>query len=131
MNARLISFDTHSDERGHLSFGEFSNNLPFLVKRVYYIYDVPSKYRRGYHAHLKLEQVCFCPIGSCKMLLDDGTFKKEVVLDKPDSALYIGPGVWREMYDFEPNTVLMVLASDVYDESDYIRSYEDFKEVVG
>ena len=130
MNVRHFKFQSFVDERGSLSVGEFGSHLPFPVRRVYYIYGVGENQRRGFHAHRKLEQVFFCPSGSCKIMLDDGASKDVVLLDRPDSAIYVGPGIWREMYDFEPNTVLIVLASEIYDENDYIRSYDEFMEAV-
>ena len=100
--------------------------LPFEIKRVYYIYDTLPGVRRGFHAHLNLQQILLCVNGSCKIHLDNGTDTAEVTLDKPNEGLYISNDMWREMYDFTPGTVLLVLASEYYDEADYIRNYEDF-----
>ncbi len=127
MDAEMVEMRSFEDARGILSVGELGKEMPFPVRRIYYIYGVPSKdIRRGYHSHKALRQLCLCVSGSCTMMLDDGKEKKDFVLDKPDKALYIGPGIWREMYDFTEDAVLMVLASEEYDETDYIRDYDEF-----
>lgn len=126
MQLNMISFEPHGDDRGQLVAIEEHKNIPFDVKRVYYIYDTLTDVRRGFHAHRSLEQVLVCVHGSCKILLDDGTDKETVVLDCPTKGLYVSNVVWREMYDFSPDAVLLVLASEYYDESDYIRNYDDF-----
>lgn len=95
------------------------------------MYDTADGVRRGFHAHKTLNQVLICVHGSCKILMDDGYEKQDVVLDKPDLGLYVPAHIWHEMYDFAPGTVLLVLASDVYNESDYIRNYDDFLRYVG
>jgi dTDP-4-dehydrorhamnose 3,5-epimerase-like enzyme len=97
---------------------------------VYYIYDTQPGVRRGFHAHRELEQVLICVHGSCKIHLDNGTDTAEVLLDKPSEGLYISNDMWREMYDFSDGAVLLVLASEYYDERDYIRNYQDFLKVV-
>lgn len=96
----------------------------------YYIYDTLEGVRRGFHAHKQLKQLMICVHGSCKILLDNGTEKEIVVLDKPYEGIFIESNMWREMYDFSPDAVLLVLASEVYDESDYIRDYDKFLEYV-
>ncbi|AEE26786.1 sugar 3,4-ketoisomerase [Francisella hispaniensis] len=127
---KLLNFNILGDKRGSLISLEQNRNIPFDIKRVYYIYGTKENVRRGFHAHKKLEQVLICVSGSCKVLVDNGNNKKNILLDKPDKGLLISGLVWREMYDFSPDCVLMVLASDFYDESDYIRYYNDFlKEV--
>lgn len=105
---------------------EEHTEIPFQIKRVYYMYDTGIGVRRGYHAHKKLEQILICIHGSCKIHLDDCKETKEIVLDKPYEGLYISNSIWREMYDFTEDAVLMVLASEIYDESDYIRDYQEF-----
>ncbi|MBQ8337723.1 MAG: WxcM-like domain-containing protein [Oscillospiraceae bacterium] len=105
-------------------------DLPFEIRRVYYIYDTLEGVRSGFHAHLNLEQILVCVKGSCKIHLDDGTDTAEVVLDKPYEGLYIANNMWREMYDFSPDAVLLVLASEYYDEADYIRDYDKFMQFV-
>ena len=124
-------FKEHGDARGELIAIESGKEIPFSIKRVYYIYGVGEGVRRGYHAHKKLEQVLICMHGSCKVLLDDGRERAEVLLDSPAQGLYVGHAVWREMFDFSPDAVLVVLASELYDESDYIREYPAFLRYVG
>ena len=126
MNIEKFHFDSHGDERGQLVAIEGLKDVPFSVKRVYYIYDTLPGVRRGFHAHKQLEQALVCVHGSCKVLLDDGSDKETVVLDKPGEGLYITNAIWREMFDFSEDAVLLVLASEYYDESDYIRDYEAF-----
>ena len=123
-------FQTHGDERGQLVALEEKKDIPFKIKRVYYMYDTLPGVTRGYHAHKSLEQILVCIHGSCKILLDDGHEKKVVALEKPYEGLYVSHAVWREMFDFSPDAVLMVLASELYDESDYIRNYDKFLEYV-
>ncbi len=120
----------HGDNRGQLVALEEAKEIPFDIKRVYYIYDTLEGVRRGFHAHKQLKQLMICVHGSCKILLDNGTEKEIVVLDKPYEGIFIESNMWREMYDFSPDAVLLVLASEVYDESDYIRDYDKFLEYV-
>lgn len=120
-------FQQHGDERGMLVALEEHKDIPFEIKRVYYLYDTKENVRRGLHAHKSLEQILVCIHGSCKILLDNGVEKKVVSLEKPYEGLYIANDIWREMYDFSSDAVLMVLASDFYKEEDYIRNYEEFK----
>lgn len=127
MEIRKIFFQEHGDERGQLIALEESKEIPFEIKRVYYMYDTVAGVHRGLHSHRTLEQILICIHGSCKVLLDDGIDKQEVLLDKPFEGVYIGPDIWREMYDFTSDAVLLVLASQVYDENDYIRNYDLFK----
>lgn len=119
-------FQPHGDERGQLIALEEFKDIPFAIKRVYYMFDTVNGVVRGHHAHRSLEQILICIHGSCKIRLDDGKEKKVVSLEKPYEGLYISNNMWREMYDFSPDAVLMVLASELYDESDYIRDYEEF-----
>lgn len=126
MEVKLYTFPPHGDDRGQLVAIEAMKDLPFAIKRVYYIYDTLPGVRRGFHAHRHLQQILVCVSGSCKIHLDNGTETAEVTLDKPNEGLYISNDMWREMYDFTPGAVLLVLASEHYDESDYIRNYEDF-----
>lgn len=119
-------FSIHGDERGNLVAIEAERDIPFPIKRVYYIYGNTQDVRRGFHAHKQLEQYLICVSGECKIRLDDGAESKNVVLNDPGEGLYIGPSMWREMYDFSPDAVLMVLASDYYSEDDYIREYDGF-----
>ena len=119
-------FQQHGDERGQLVALEEFKDIPFEIKRVYYMYDTGEGIHRGFHAHKTLKQILICIHGSCKVLLDNGEEKKIVSLQKPYEGLYIAHNMWREMYDFSPDAVLMVLASEYYDESDYIRDYDEF-----
>ncbi len=119
-------FQPHGDDRGQLVALEEFKDIPFRIKRVYYMYDTKEDVHRGFHAHKSLKQILVCIHGSCKVLLDNGTEKKIVPLEKPYEGLYVGNDMWREMYDFSPDAVLMVLASELYDESDYIRDYDEF-----
>ena len=121
-------FQPHGDDRGQLISLEEFKDIPFDIKRVYYMYDTAEGVVRGKHAHKSLQQILICISGSCKILLDNGTEKKVVMLEKPYEGLYVTNSMWREMFDFSPNAVLMVLASEVYDESDYIRNYDEFLE---
>ncbi len=123
-------FQQHGDERGQLVALEEFKDIPFQIKRVYYMYDTGEGVHRGFHAHKCLEQILICIHGSCKVLLDNGIEKKIVSLEKPYEGLYIANHMWREMYDFSSDAVLMVLASEYYDESDYIRDYEQFMEMI-
>ncbi|CCY00567.1 wxcM-like protein [Enterocloster bolteae CAG:59] len=121
-------FQPHGDERGQLVALEEFKDIPFKIKRVYYMYNTLDGVVRGNHAHKSLEQILICIHGSCKIRLDNGTEKKIVPLEKPYEGLYVSSVMWREMYDFTPDSVLMVLASELYDEFDYIRDYDEFIE---
>ena len=121
-----IEFKSLGDERGSLISLEGNKNVPFEIKRVYYIFDTQKGVARGFHAHKNLQQVAVCVKGSCRMLFDNGLAKESIVLDTPTKAVLIDRMQWHEMYDFTEDCVLMVLASDHYDESDYIRNYQDF-----
>ena len=119
-------FQPHGDERGQLISLEEFNDIPFSIKRVYYMYDTVPDVVRGHHAHKSLQQILVCVHGSCKIRLDNGREKKIVALEKPYEGLYVANNIWREMFDFSPDAVLMVFASELYDESDYIRNYDEF-----
>ena len=123
-------FQQHGDERGQLVALEEHKDIPFEIKRVYYMYDTGKGVTRGQHAHKSLEQILICIHGSCKLMLDNGKEKKIVSLEKPYEGLYISNNIWREMYDFSSDAVLMVLASDVYKVEDYIRNYDEFLKFV-
>ncbi|MBQ3384057.1 MAG: WxcM-like domain-containing protein [Erysipelotrichaceae bacterium] len=126
MEIKKYIFEPHGDDRGQLVALEQFKDIPFSVKRVYYMYDTTPGVTRGKHAHKCLQQIMICIHGSCKVLLDNGEEREIVVLDKPNEGILISNDIWREMYDFSPDAVLMVLASELYDESDYIRDYEQF-----
>ena len=123
-------FQPHGDDRGQLVSLEEFKDIPFRVKRVYFMYDTAKGVIRGKHAHKELEQILVCIHGSCKILLDNGYEKKVVPLEKPYEGLYVASNMWREMFDFSSDAVLLVFASELYDESDYIRDYEEFLKFV-
>ncbi|MEQ7919217.1 FdtA/QdtA family cupin domain-containing protein [Xanthomonas sp. WHRI 1810A] len=126
----FLDLKTLGDERGHLIALENSKSVPFDVKRVYYLTDTQQGVPRGFHAHKELVQVAVCVAGKCLMKLDDGVTKEEVWLDAPNKAVVIDKMVWHEMHHFSQNCVLLVLASDFYDEADYIRDYSKFMESI-
>lgn len=111
---------------GNITIVEGKNNLPFEIRRIYYLYDVPSGEERGGHAHRELQQLLVAAGGSFDVLLDDGQNKKIVTLNRPNYGLLIVPGIWRELMEFSSGSTCLVLASHKYNESDYIREYEDF-----
>jgi len=128
--ATWIDFPDFGDQRGGLVAIEGGQNIPFDVKRVYYIYDTKLGTSRGFHAHKTLRQVAVCVAGKCTMLLDNGSEQIEVCLDAPNRGILIDSMVWREMHHFSSGCVLLVIASEHYDEDDYIRDYERFKELI-
>lgn len=126
MNISLLNLKEIGDERGKLISLESGKNVPFDIKRVYYIYNTLEGVRRGFHSHRSLRQICVAVQGSCKFALDDGKTKQSVILDNPNKGLLINGNIWREMHDFSKDCVLMVLADQHYNESDYIRNYDTF-----
>lgn len=125
----MVELDKHHSERnGNLTVVENGVTLPFDVKRVYYIYDVPGGENRGAHAHKELEQLIVAASGSFTVTLDDGQCKRSFFLNRPYQGLYVKPGMWRDLVDFSSGAVAMVLASDIYRKEDYIRDYNDFIE---
>ena len=123
----IVELDKHhSDRKGNLTVVENGETLPFDVKRVYYLYDVPGGENRGSHAHKELSQLIIAASGSFTVTLDDGKCKRSFFLNRPYQGLYVKPGMWRDLEDFSSGAVAMVLASDVYDKEDYIRDYKDF-----
>ncbi len=125
MNIEIIDIPKIKDTRGNLAIIE-KDVLPFKIKRVYYLYDVPSDAYRGGHAHRNLQQFIIPLSGSFEVVLDNGNTKETVMLNKPDKGLLIPTGVWRELQNFSAGSVCLVLASDEFDESDYIRDYSEF-----
>lgn len=123
---KIISFKSLGDERGSLVALEGNKNVPFDIKRVYCLFGTKEGVSRGFHAHRNLKQIAVCVTGSCRFVLDDGKQKEEVILDGAAKGLLIEDLIWREMYDFSHDCVLVVLASEYYDESDYIRDYSEF-----
>ena len=126
MNVQLLELQSHGDERGCLISLEQEKNIPFEIKRIYYMFSTAEGVRRGFHAHKTLKQVAIAVRGSCKFHLDDGIEKTQIILDKPSYGLLIESFIWREMYDFSEDCVLMVLANQVFNEDDYIRDYDCF-----
>lgn len=127
-NVKMIQFKDYTDKYGHLTPIEEGIDVGFNIKRVYYITRVEKDVRRGFHSHRDLEQVLLCLNGSVKILVKTPNEEKIVELNDPSQGLYIGPMIWREMYDFSEGAVLLVLASEHYTISDYIRDYEKYKE---
>lgn len=111
---------------GNITVMENGDNIPFDVKRVYYLYDVPGGESRGGHAHYKLEQYIISASGAFDVVLDDGVNKRKITLNRPHIALHIVPGLWRELNNFSSGSITMVLASEVFNEKDYIRNYNEF-----
>jgi len=112
---------------GNITIVEGNDNIPFMVKRIYYLYDIPGGGRRGGHAHKELYQLIVAASGSFDVLLDDGVNKKVVRLNRPDYGLLVIPGIWRELFEFSSGSVCLVLASEKYDETDYLRNFNLFK----
>lgn len=130
MKYKILKFTIMGDERGSLISLEQLKNIPFKIKRVYYIFGTKNNIVRGKHSHTNLQQVAICVSGSCKFFLDDGKTKKNINLNSPNKGLYIGKNIWREMSDFSPDCVLIVLANDYYNENEYIRDYKKFIELI-
>lgn len=126
MEIKLIPLQAYGDERGSLVALEEAKNIPFSIKRVYYMFDTKENVTRGYHAHRNLKQVAIALKGSCKFILDDAVERREVILNDPAYGLLLESIIWREITDFSDDCVLMVLADQYYDESDYIRNYDQF-----
>ena len=123
---KLLEFKTRGDHDGSLVALEKGEDFPFDIQRVYYIWGTSAQTIRGRHSHCKLEQVIICTSGSCDFILDDGKTRETVHLSKPNQGLYIKHNIWREFTNFSPDCVVMVLASEHYDETDYIRDYKEF-----
>lgn len=128
-NYEIYNFLIKGDERGSLIAIEQGYNAPFEIKRVYYIFDTKKGVERGFHAHIRLKQICIAIKGSCSFVLDDGEKREEIKLTNPNQGIFIEGLIWREMKDFSHDCVLLVLASEHYDENDYIRCYNKFKEI--
>ena len=116
----------HSDRKGNISVVQNGDTIPFDVRRVYYLYDVPGGESRGAHAHRELSQLIVAVSGSFRVTLDDGNVKRSFVLNRPYQALFVKPGIWRDLDDFSSGSVCMVLASEVFQPEDYIRDYDEF-----
>jgi dTDP-4-dehydrorhamnose 3,5-epimerase-like enzyme len=127
---KLIEFPKIKDHRGNLTFLEGNRHVPFDIKRVYYLYDVPGGESRAGHAHRDLASVIIAINGSFDVLLDDGKQQQTHRLSRANEGLYICPGIWRELHNFTSGSVSLVLASELYDEGDYFREYSDFIQAV-
>lgn len=125
----IVSMTNKERPMGHLTPIEGEQDIPFEIKRMYYLTRVPENTTRGFHAHKKLEQILICMNGKVTISVSTPYDKQLITLDDPAKGLYIGPMIWREMYDFSPGSVLTVLASEHYNESDYIRDYQEYSEL--
>lgn len=125
----VINVSKVHNEAGNITVAENMKNIPFEVKRVYYLYDIPGGEARGGHAHYELEQYIIAASGSFDVILSDGQNRKIVTLNRPNFALHVVPGLWRELDNFSSGSVCLVLASLKYDESDYIRDYDEFLKI--
>ncbi len=130
-NCGLVQLPKIHNRAGNITALENNLNVPFEVKRVYYLYDIPGGESRGGHAHKELQQFIVAVSGAFDVLLDDGTNKKIIHLDRPYIGLHIVPGIWRELLNFSSGAVCLVLASQIYDENDYIRVYNNFYSMKG
>lgn len=130
MEIKLIPLQKHGDERGSLVVLEDQKNVPFTIRRVYYLFGTKEGVRRGFHAHKQITQLAIVLRGSCRFYLDDGKEKNDLILDNPEQGLLVPPMLWHEMYDFSEDCILMVLADAHYNESDYIRKYHEFIESI-
>lgn len=125
-DCKLIEIDQIGDRRGHISVVENHSQVPFEVKRVYYLYDVPSGEERGGHAHKELQQLIVAVSGSFDIVVNDGNTKKTFSLNRPNKGLYFPAGLWREINNFSSGAICLVLASQVYQVGDYLRDYDEF-----
>ena len=123
---RVIDLPKITDVRGNLTFVEGCSHIPFEISRIYYLYDVPDGLKRGAHAHKDLQQLIIAVSGSFDVVLNDGETKVRFPLSGPDRGLYVCPMVWRELENFSPGSVCLVLASNRYDENDYFRDYDEY-----
>ncbi len=126
-DCRIIPLPKHEHENGNLTVVENHTDLPFAVKRVYYLYDIPGGEERGGHSHKQLYEFLVAAGGSFDVILDDGVNTRTVTLNRPSEGLLIVPGIWRVLNNFSSCSICLVLTSDYYDENDYIRDYEDFR----
>ncbi|MDK1028176.1 MAG: WxcM-like domain-containing protein [Anaerolineae bacterium] len=129
-SVRLLEFPKISDIRGNLTYAEFPGLLPFEAQRFFMVYGVPNKEVRGEHAHKKLREVLICTRGNCSIVVDDGTNRREIILNRPTLGLYIPPMTWLIQYKFSSDAILLVLASDVYKADDYIRDYDEYLDLI-
>ena len=128
-DCNLIELSKFQNSAGNITVLENRSNIPFIVKRIYYLYDVPGGESRGGHAHHNLEQYIVAASGSFDVIIDDGFNKKRFFLNRPNLALHVVPGLWRKLDNFSSGSICMVLASEIYNESDYLRNYNNFKKL--
>lgn len=126
-DCHVLTLSKIHNPAGNITIVEGEQNIPFHIQRIYYLYDIPGGESRGGHAHKELHQLLVAASGSFDVLLDDGTNKKIIRLNRPNYGLLIVPGIWRELFEFSSGSICMVLASHKYEEKDYIREYKDFK----
>ncbi len=124
---KLFEFDKHEDDRGILTVANFESEIPFIPQRVFLVYGVPANKNRGEHAHKVCHEFLICSVGSCKVLVDDGVNRETIILDKPTIGLHLPANIWRVQYDYSANSCLLAFASHLYNDNDYIRSYDEFK----
>lgn len=127
MSYRIIDFNSYGDNRGLLTIFQKGVNLPFELKRAFYSTQIPSEARRGCHANRNTEFIMISVAGRCTVMVDDGKKREEIILDSPYKGLYCNKMTWKEMYNFSPDNVLLVLANTEYDANEYIKDYEQFK----
>lgn len=128
-DCHLLPLNKIHNPAGNITIVEGGQNIPFNIQRIYYLYDIPGGESRGGHAHKVLYQLIIAASGSFEVLLDDGINKKIVRLNRPNFGLLVVPGIWRELFEFSSGSICMVLASNKFEESDYLRVYSDFKEL--
>ena len=128
-NCHIVDLKKIVDRAGNITVIESLKNIPFNIKRVYYLFDIPAGGVRGGHAHRNLHQLIVAASGSFNVIIDDGFTTKMITINRPDMGLLIVPGIWRELIDFSSGTISLVLASEKYTEEDYIRDYTDFKRI--
>ncbi|MEG1379414.1 MAG: FdtA/QdtA family cupin domain-containing protein [Bacteroidales bacterium] len=126
-DCHLITLPQIHNRAGNLTSVNNGSEIPFDIRRVYYLYDVPAGAERGGHSHLELQSLLVAASGSFDVIIDDGHTRKTIRLDRPNIGLLIAPGIWREIVNFSGGSICMVLASEKYDESDYVRDYEEFR----
>lgn len=125
-DCKIVDLSQVHNDAGNITVLENNKNIPFAIKRIYYLYDVPKGADRGGHGHYELQQYIVAASGSFTFVLDDGVSRKKIFLNDPSKALHIQPGIWREIKDFSSGSICLVLASHEYSESDYIRDYEEY-----
>jgi len=130
MECKIIELPKITDRRGNLTFIEENRHIPFEIKRIFYLYDVPGGEKRGGHANKHVEQLIIAASGSFDVIVDDGLERKRFYLNRSYYGLYIPPMIWRELDNFSSGSVCLVLASEYYDENDYIRDYDEFKKII-